>query len=141
MQRQAIVALVLILVVAALAVGWQFARPYLPGQTAPAGSYVVAQNSVVITHQKLEQKDVYKGAVTLTSPCATLNASPILNGSNPTHITFMLTSAGGASCAQTGATAPLPFSLTFNFKNASVSPVVDGVTIDGAPVAFSINEQ
>jgi hypothetical protein len=82
----------------------------------------------------------YSGSVPLTSPCDQLGEGIAVNGSNPSHITVLLTlMKQPGTCTDTGGDANEPFAVSVSVAPGTKA-VLDGLTVNGIITPTAIQQ-
>jgi len=97
--------------------------------------------SVIVVHHSLDANhmDAFSGTITLPSGCDDLGTGIASHGSNPAHVTILLTVLKDPGCTSAppgGSDQPFSVSLS----HAATAPVFDGVTVNGVIVPSKVVE-
>jgi hypothetical protein len=143
----------LILFVGIFAFWWGIAVLARNDKSTPAVSYVASASPVSTADTYVPQTvsgpvaieativsgtHTYKGSIPLTSMCDALSTGISVSGSNPEHVSIVLTLKRPSTCAEetTGAMSQ-PFAVSLAVPS-NTEAVFDGLTINGAIVATTL---
>ena len=110
---------------AAAASGEFSQAPYTPSQP------------VEIHHKVVQKVHTYQGALSITTPCGTLGAGVSSTGSGTPHVSLALRVMQERGCTQQPGLVSEPFAVSL-VQEGSAAPVFDGLTINGASVAYTL---
>ena len=97
--------------------------------------------SPIIVHYSVDKNThTYSGTLMLPSSCDTLGTGVTTSGSEPIHISILLSVLRSTSNCHEGPGDAEPFSVSISSKAKSAAPLFDGVTVNSAITSSTLVE-
>lgn len=111
-----------------------------PRAAAPLPSYTPQELGLVIRHLVSHGVNTYSGSTEVPA-CMSLGSGLRASGTKPPHLTLLITvSPVSGACSATGSTKQ-NFTVVYDAKNSTSTPVFDGVLINNAFASSTVVEK